>query len=115
MISYGIVVGYGRSLNFPNVFYGLLILFVIGSMYGLLGGGLIGFSLDSSKEKKVNWGALLSEMTAGGVVGYYLLIIQFEWLMTPPREETWSVCLGAGLAGRMKFLLPNVGNLKSQC
>ena len=98
MISYGQVVGYGRSMNFSTVFYGLLMLFIIGGIYGILGGGLVGLSLDSSKEKRVNWGSLLTEMVAGGIVGYYLLIVQFEWLMTPPRDEMWSVCLGAGLA-----------------
>ncbi len=98
MISYGQVVGYGRSTSFPNAFYGLLMLFVIGSIYGILGGGMIGLTLDSSKEKKVNWGSLFAEMVAGGVIGYYLLIVQLEWLMTPPREEMWSVCFGAGLA-----------------
>ena len=98
MMSYGQVVGYGRSSSFPNAFYGLLMLFVIGGLYGILGGGLVGLSLDSPKVKKVNWGVLLAEMIAGGVLGYYLFVIQFEWLMTPPREETWSVCLGAGLA-----------------
>lgn len=36
MISYGIVVGYGHSDSFPNVFYGLLMLFVIGGLFGLL-------------------------------------------------------------------------------
>lgn len=98
MISYGQVVGYGRSDNFPNAFYGLLMLFVIGSLYGLLGGGLVGLSLDSSTEKKVKWGSLISEMIAGGVLIYYLLIGQLEWLMTPPRSEAWAVCLGAGFA-----------------
>jgi hypothetical protein len=98
MMSYGIVVGYGRSISLIDAFYGLLMLFVIGSLYGLLGGGLVGLSLDSSKEKKVNWGSLLTEMVAGGLVCYYLLIVQFEWLMTPPREEMWAVCMGAGLA-----------------
>jgi len=98
MMSYGMVVGYGRSSNFPNAFYGLLMLFVIGGLYGILGGGLVGLTLESSKERKINWGALLAEMIAGGVLGYYLFVVQLEWLMTPPREETWSVCLGAGLA-----------------
>ena len=98
MISYGQVVGYGRSDNFLNAFYGLLMLFVIGSLYGILGGGLVGLSLHSSEKNKVKWGAVLSEMVAGGFIGYNLLIGQFEWLMTPPREEAWAVCLGAGFA-----------------
>ena len=98
MMSYGQIVGYGRSSSFPNAFYGLLMLFVIGGLYGILGGGLVGLTLESSKVKKINWGALLAEMIAGGVLGYYLFVVQLGWLMTPPREEMWSVCLGAGLA-----------------
>ncbi len=98
MISYGQVVGYGRSANFPNAFYGLLMLFVIGSLYGILGGGLVGLTLQSSEKNKVKWGALFSEMVAGGILGYYLLIVQLEWLMTPPRDEMWAVSFGAGFA-----------------
>ena len=47
MISYGLVVGYGRSDNFPNALYGLLMLFVIGGLFGLLGGGLSGLDRKS--------------------------------------------------------------------
>lgn len=98
MMSYGIVVGYGRSDNFPNAFYGLLMLFVIGGLFGLLGGGLTGLTLESSKEKKVKWASLLGQMLAGGLIVYGFLVKQLEWLMTPPRNETWAICLGASLA-----------------
>jgi hypothetical protein len=98
MMSYGIVVGYGRSCSLPDAFYGLLMLFVIGGLYGILGGGLVGLSLDSTNEKRVSWGSLFAEMVAGGLIGYYLLIVQFEWLMTPPRSEAWALCFGAGMA-----------------
>lgn len=50
MISYGIVVGYGKGLDFGNVYYGLAMLFVIGVLFGLLGGGLFGLSLASNKK-----------------------------------------------------------------
>ena len=98
MISYGIVVGYGHSADLLNVLYGFLMLFVIGGLFGLLGGGLLGLTLDVSKRKRVNWGGLIAEMTAGGVIAYYFLIVQLELLMTPPRSEAWAICLGAGLA-----------------
>ncbi len=98
MISYGKVVGYGRSDDFLNASYGLLMLFVIGGLFGLLGGGFVGLTLDSSEQKRVSWGSLVAEMAAGGLIGYYLLIEQFELLMTPPRSEAWAICLGAGLA-----------------
>lgn len=98
MISYGIVVGYGRSDNLPNAFYGYLMLFVIGGLFGLLGGGMTGLSLESSKTNKVKWANLLSQMVAGGLIVYGFLINQLEWLMTPPRNETWAICLGAALA-----------------
>lgn len=98
MISYGRVVGYGRADNFPNVFYGLLMLFVIGGLFGLLGGGLTGLCLESSEKKKVKWAKLAAEMTAGAAISYGLLVHQLGILMTPPRSEAWAVSLGAGLA-----------------
>lgn len=98
MISYGKVVGYGFADNFINAYYGLAMLFVIGGLFGLLGGGLVGLTLDSTKENKVRWGALLSEMAVGGLISYYFLIEQIGFKMTPPRSEAWAVCLGGGLA-----------------
>ncbi|AYN68605.1 hypothetical protein D1013_15080 [Euzebyella marina] len=98
MISYGQVVGYGRSDDFFNAYYGLVMLFVIGGLFGLLGGGLVGLVLDSTKEKRVKWGSLMAEMTAGGILTYYFLVEQIGFKMTPPRSEAWAVILGAGLA-----------------
>src|SRR5690606_14312080 len=49
IMSYGKVVGYARSTDFGNVYYGLLMLFVIGGLYGFLGGGLFGISLSNAK------------------------------------------------------------------
>ena len=98
MISYGVVVGYGRADNFINSFYGLSMLFVIGALFGLLGGGLVGLTLDSVKNNRVKWGRLMAEMVTGGVIGYYFLVEQIGVLMTPPRSEAWSIILGAGIA-----------------
>ena len=98
MISYGQVVGYGRSDDFFNASYGLLMLFVIGALYGLIGGGLTGLTLESNSGKRVKWAQLMAEMVAGGLVAYGFLVMQLEILMTPPRSEAWAFCLGAGLA-----------------
>lgn len=98
MISYGVVVGYGHADNFINAFYGLSMLFVIGSLFGLLGGGLVGLVLDSTNKNKVKWGTLFSEMVAGGIIGYYFLVEQIGFKMTPPRSEAWAIVFGAGLA-----------------
>ncbi|MGB5554056.1 MAG: hypothetical protein WBM83_05295 [Flavobacteriaceae bacterium] len=98
MISYGQVVGYGRADNFLNAFYGLGMLFVIGALFGILGGGLVGLVLDSTEKKKVRWGALVSEMVAGGLISYFFLIEQIGFKMTPPRSEAWAIVFGAGLA-----------------
>ena len=99
MISYGQIAGsYAQSDNFINVFYGLSMLFIIGGLYGLLGGGLLGLTLDSTKEKPVKWGTLIAEMTAGGIITHYFLIEQIGFRMTPPRGDLWAICLGAGLA-----------------
>lgn len=98
MISYGLVVGYGRGNDFANVYYGLLMLFVIGILYGFLGGGFFGLALMDSKEFKVSWASLLAEMVALALLTYGLVINQLEWLMTPPRSELWAACLGASIA-----------------
>lgn len=98
MISYGQIVGYGRSSDFGNVYYGLLMLFVIGVLYGFLGGGFFGLALSDSKNFKVSWPALITEMLAFALLTYGLLINQLEWLMTSPRSELWAACLGASIA-----------------
>jgi hypothetical protein len=98
MMSYGRVVGYAKGLDFLNVSYGLLCLFLIGGLYGFLGGGLTGLSLESSNEKKPGWAALLAQMVAGAYLVWGTLIYQLEWFMTPPRSELWAACLGAALA-----------------
>lgn len=98
MMSYGIVVGYGRGVEFLNVYYGLAMLFVIGGLYGYMGGGLFGLVLQENEKHKVNWASLIAEMTAGALVFYWFFIVQLEWLMTPPRSEAWGLCFGAAIA-----------------
>ena len=98
MISYGMVVGYCRAGDLLNSTYGFLSLFVIGGLFGLIGGGLVGLSLNSSSSNRVKWASLIAEMSAGGLIAYYFLINQAELLMTPPRSEAWAICLGAGAA-----------------
>lgn len=98
MISYGLLVGYGRGTDFGNVYYGLLMLFVVGGLFGLLGGGLFGLTLADNKKKPINWPALLVEMAVGGLVFYLFLVSQLGWKMTPPRAENWAICLGMSVA-----------------
>lgn len=98
VMSYGMIVGYGRGTDFGNVYYGLLMLFVLGLLYGFLGGGLFGLALVESKANKVRWHSLLAEMIAFGLLTYGVLINQLEWFMTPPRSEMWAACLGASIA-----------------
>jgi hypothetical protein len=84
--------------NILNVYYGLMMLFVIGALYGFLGGGLFALTLSESKEFKISWATLLAEMVAFALLTYGLLINQLEWFMTPPRSELWAACLGAAVA-----------------
>lgn len=98
MISYGVVVGYGRGSEFWNVYYGLAMLFVIGALYGFTGGGMLGLALVDSEKIKVKWHQLLTEMGIFGILTYALLINQLEWFMTPPRSELWAACFGASIA-----------------
>ncbi|NOZ55740.1 MAG: hypothetical protein GXO73_02985 [Calditrichaeota bacterium] len=98
MMSYGIIVGYGRAQDFGNVFYGLSMLAVVGGLYGFVGGGLLGLALESSEERRPDWPRLLTEMLAGGFLFWGFLIYQLGWRMTPPRSELWAGCLGAAVA-----------------
>lgn len=53
IMSYGIVVGYGRADDFINAYYGLMMLFVIGGLYGYVGGGLFGLALSNTATNPV--------------------------------------------------------------
>ena len=98
MMSYGIVIGYCRSVSFGNSLYGYAMLAVIGGLYGFIGGGLFGLGLESSEKNKPKWPNLIVEMLVGGFLVWGLLIFQMEWFMTPPRSELWAGCLGAAIA-----------------
>jgi hypothetical protein len=98
MMSYGRIVGYGRGTDFANVFYGLGMLFVVGGLYGFLGGGLFGLGLGTSTEKRPDWPRVITEMVAGAILIWCIVIYQLAWYMTPPRSELWAACLGAALA-----------------
>lgn len=98
MISYGKVIGYGKSGDWFNASYGLLSLFLIGGLFGFLGGGLTGLMLETSEKKKPDWASLITQMVAGGVIFWGFLIHQLEWFMTPPRSELWAASLGAAFA-----------------
>ncbi|MCZ2474821.1 hypothetical protein G9H61_05150 [Aquirufa ecclesiirivi] len=98
VMSYGLVVGYGRDTEFVNVYYGLISLFVIGGLYSFIGGGLFGLSLSNSSKSPVAWSRLLVEMVVGAILFYFFIIQQYEWLMTPPRDESWAGVLGMAAA-----------------
>ena len=98
MMSYGIVVGYGHGVEFVNVYYGLVMLFVIGGLYGFMGGGLFGLALSNTEEARIDWLGLLTRMVAGAVIMYFFLIEQWGIKMTPPRSELWAACLGMAIA-----------------
>jgi len=98
LMSYGIVVGYGRASDFANAYYGLMSLFVIGGLYGFIGGGLFGLALSSTSKNPVKWVNLIIEMVVGAILFYFFMIYEFEWFMTPPRSEMWAACFGMAVA-----------------
>ncbi len=98
IMSYGIVVGYGRADDFVNAYYGLMMLVVIGGLYGYIGGGLFGLALASTARNPVKWVNLIVEMVVGAILFYFFMITEFEWFMTPPRSEMWAACFGMAVA-----------------
>lgn len=97
IMSYGIIVGYGRGTDFLNVWYGLAMLGVVGMLYGFIGGAFFGLVLEARSDNRVQWPSLITEMVAGAVLAYGVLITQLGWKMTPPRSELWAACLGAAV------------------
>ncbi len=98
IMSYGILVGYCRSISVFNSAYGYAMLFVVGGLYGFVGGGLFGLGLSSNEKQKTDWLRLLLEMFVLGYLAYWFIIIEMEWLMTPPRDESWAICFGSASA-----------------
>ncbi|MCB9782717.1 MAG: hypothetical protein H6751_07110 [Candidatus Omnitrophica bacterium] len=98
MMSYGLVIGYCRGVDFGNVFYGYTMLSIIGGLYGFVGGGLFGLGLESGGEKKAAWHSLIVEMFVVGFLVYVVLVDFMELRMTPPRSDNWARCLGAAIA-----------------
>jgi len=98
MMSYGLLVGYGQANDIGNASYGLAMLFIVGGLYGFIGGGLLGLALSDSPRKKVSWHLVLLEMIGGGILFYFFLTEQFGWLANPPRSELWTACLGMACA-----------------
>ena len=98
LISIGQVTGYCNGNDFINVFYGFLMLALIGGLYGYIGGGFMGLALESRENKKADWARLITEMTVLGFLCWGLIIHEYEWFMTPPRSEIWAGCLGASIA-----------------
>lgn len=98
MMSYGMVIGYCRGTDLGNVWYGYIMLAVIGGLYGFLGGGFVGLGLSEEAHRKPAWASLVAQMVAGAYLFWGFFIFQLEWFMTPPRSELWAACLGAAVA-----------------
>lgn len=98
MMSYGKIVGYGFAPDYLNTSYGLLMLMIVGGLYGFMGGGITALTLSSTPEQKVDWAAVFTQMFVGGYLFWAFFIFQLEWFMTPPRSELWAACMGSALA-----------------
>jgi hypothetical protein len=111
IMSYGILVGYCRSTEIFNSAYGYASLFVVGGLYGFIGGGLFGLGLSEDSKKKIDWMRLLLELFVVGYLAYWFIIVEMEWLMTPPRDESWAMCFGASAA--LAWFLYRNGNISA--
>ncbi len=105
-MSYGRVTAYARSTSYPNVLYGLVCLFLIGGLWGGVGGAALGLVLGGLSPMELLLAALgvaLSQQLA-----YHLLVKNAGLRMTPPRGDDWARSLGALLFLALLCLLYEV-------
>ncbi len=92
-ISYARVAGYARSNGYANALYGLACLFLIGGLWGGVGGcalGLVLARLSPSELLVAAVGVAICQQLV-----YYLLVKKAGLRMTPPRSDDWARSLGA--------------------
>ena len=72
--SYGILIGYTRAKVMSNVLYGFFCLFVVGGLWGAIGGGVIGLALEANPPAWYRLCLLACCMFASAYVIHHLLI-----------------------------------------
>jgi|GEM_PF-423791 hypothetical protein len=95
--SYGILIGYTRARVWTNVLYGFFCLFVVGGLWGAIGGGIVGLALEEVPPAWYELCLLAICMFAGAYLVYHILIVRCRIRMTPPRSDAWAYELGMAL------------------
>lgn len=95
--SYGRLIGYTRAKRWTNILYGFACLFVVGALWGVVGGGIVGLALEPEPPGAIRLALLFAGMAAGAYVGFDLLIRRCGIRMTPPRSDAWACEFGAAL------------------
>lgn len=92
-MSYARVAGYARSASYANALYGLACLFLIGGLWGGVGGCVLGLVLAGLSPAELIVAAVGVALSQQLV--YHLLVKNAGLRMTPPRGDDWARSLGA--------------------
>ena len=95
--SYGRLIGYTRAKKWTNILYGFTCLFVVGALWGVIGGGIVGLALEPVPPRPARLAIFVINMAAGAVIAYDILIKRCGIRMTPPRSDAWAYEFGIAL------------------
>ncbi len=96
-MSYGLLIGYTRQVQFASVLYGFLCLLLIGGLWGWIGGAFVGLGLARELDGIRGFVAVVS-MAIAGTLSYLILVVVLHLHLSPPRSDMWAANLGAAIA-----------------
>ena len=96
-MSYGLIIGYTRHVQFATVLYGFVCLLLVGGLWGWIGGAFVGLGL--ARELDVVRGVVaVVSMAVAGALMYLILVVLLDLHLSPPRSDMWAANLGAAIA-----------------
>ncbi len=96
-MSYGLIIGYTRHVQFATVLYGFVCLLLVGGLWGWIGGAFVGLGL--ARELDVIRGVVaVVSMAVAGALTYLVLVVLLDLHLSPPRSDMWAANLGAAIA-----------------
>jgi len=98
LMNYGRLISYTKDTHLPDVWYGYLMLGVVGGLWGALGASAISMIASPKRYWVREVGLYIAGSAVVGLALHFLMINVAGILMTPPMDESWAYIVGACVA-----------------